>query len=186
VAEHDRVCALRQLGIGSHGLAAQLSGERGCLQARGDDEDFDGEVDETKPAEEVAELEPDAIREAYVQAEDEQLEDEDFDESDEDSDDDESDEDESDEDEIDLDADDEDDDIDDDIEVINGDTDESDDDESDDDEYDADDSDEDDSEDDDDSDEDDSDEQPAPVTAVGGRHRRRAAVRPAGPPAHDG
>jgi ribonuclease E len=145
-----------------------------------DDEDIDGEVDETKPAEEVAELEPDAIREAYVEAEDEQLEDEDFDESD---DEDESDEDESDEDEIDLDADDEDDDIDDDIEVINGDTDESDDDE-----YDAD-SDDDDSEEDDDSDEDDSDdsdERPASVTAAGGRHRRRAAMRPAGPPVHDG
>jgi len=141
-----------------------------------DDEDIDGEVDETKPAEEVAELEPDTIREAYVGAEDEQLEDEDFDESD----------DESDEDEMDLDADDEDDDIDDDIEVINGDTDESDDDE-----YDAEDSEDDDDseEDDDDSDEDDSDdadEQPAAMTAPGGRHRRRAAMRPAGPPVHDG
>jgi ribonuclease E len=145
-----------------------------------DDEDIDGEVDETKPAEEVVELEPETIREAYVEAEDEQLEDEDFDESDEESDED------SDEDEMDLDADDEDDDIDDDIEVINDDTDESD--ESDDDEYD-DDSDEDDSDDDDDSDEDDSDdsdERPATVTAAGGRHRRRAAMRPAGPPTHDG
>jgi ribonuclease E len=162
-----------------------------------DDEDIDGEVDETKAAEEVAELEPDTIREAYVQAEDEELEDEDedFDESDDESDDDESDDDESDEDEIDLDADDEDEDIDDDIEVINGDTDDDTDSDDDDDEFDEDDSDEDDSDDsDDDSDDSDDDsdesedlvEQPAAVTAPGGRHRRRAAVRPAGPPAHDG
>ena len=75
-------------------------------------------------AEEVAELDPDTIREAVVEAADEDLEDEDFDESDDDEDDDESD-----EDEIDLDADDEDDDIDDDIEVINGDTDDEDSDE---------------------------------------------------------
>jgi ribonuclease E len=147
------------------------------------DEDTDGEVDETKTVEEVAELEPETIRRAYVESEDEELEDDDFDESDED----ESDEDESDEDEIDLDADDEDDDIDDDIEVINGDSDESDDDE-----YDEDDSDEDDGDDSDDDLDDDSDddddhvEQPAAVTAPGGRHRRRAAVRPAGPPTHDG
>nr|WP_225951987.1 Rne/Rng family ribonuclease [Mycobacterium sp. OAS707] len=162
-----------------------------------DDEDIDGEVDETKAAEEVAELEPDTIREAYVQAEDEELEDEDedFDESDDESDDDESDDDESDEDEIDLDADDEDEDIDDDIEVINGDTDDDTDSDDDDDEFDEDDSDEDDSDDsDDDSDDSDDDsdesedhvEQPAAATAPGGRHRRRAAVRPAGPPAHDG
>ena len=161
-----------------------------------DDEDTDGEVDETKAAEEVAELEPDTIREAYVQAEDEELEDEDFDDEDE-SDEDESDEDESDEDEIDLDADDEDEDIDDDIEVINGDTD--DDTDSDDDDYDdSDDDSDDDPDEDDDSDEDDSSdsdddddsddhvEQPVAVTAPGGRHRRRAAMRPAGPPTHDG
>src|SRR6185503_841101 len=72
-----------------------------------EDEDTDGEVEERKTAEEVAELEPDTIRAAFVEAEDEELEDDEFDE------------DESDEDEIDLDADDEDDDIDDDIEVIN-------------------------------------------------------------------
>jgi len=156
------------------------------------DEDTDGEVDVTKAVEEVAELEPETIRRAYVESEDEELEDDDFDESDED----ESDEDESDEDEIDLDADDEDDDIDDDIEVINGDSDESDDDE-----YDEDDSDEDSEDDDaedesdesdeddsneDDSEDDDTVERPAAVTAPGGRHRRRAAVRPAGPPSHDG
>jgi ribonuclease E len=133
-----------------------------------EDEDTDGEVEEKKSAGEVAELEPDAIREAFVEAEDEELEDEDFDESDED-------EEESDEDEIDLDADDEDEDIDDDIEVINGDSDDSDD--SEDDDYDED--------EDDSDDEDDANEPPAAVTAPGGRHRRRAAARPAGPPIHD-
>jgi ribonuclease E len=153
-----------------------------------DDEETDGEVDDTKAAEEVAELDPDTIRVAYAEAEDEELEDEDFDDSDEDESED------SDEDEIDLDADDEDDDIDDDIEVINGDSEDDDTDESDDEDFDDDESD-DGSEDDEDSDEDDSededegseDEQPAAVTAPpGGRHRRRAAARPAGPPAHDG
>ncbi|HTH83807.1 Rne/Rng family ribonuclease, partial [Mycobacterium sp.] len=147
------------------------------------DDETDGEVEE-KTTEDVAELEPDTIREAYVDAEDDELEDEDFDESDED---------ESDEDEIDLDADDEDDDIDDDIEVINGDSDDADDsddsdDDSDDEDYgDDEDSDEDES-DDDDSDEDDepdAGEDPAAVAPVGGRHRRRAAMRPAGPPIHD-
>ena len=157
-----------------------------------EDEDADGEGEE-KTAEEVAELEPDTIRAAFVEAEDEVLEDDDFDESDEDGE-----EDESDEDEIDLDAGDEDDDIDDDIEVINGDSDESDDD-TDDEDYDEDESDESD-EDEDGSDEDDfedgeldsedgepdSDEEPAAVTAPAGRHRRRAAMRPAGPPIHEG
>jgi ribonuclease E len=151
-----------------------------------DDEDTDGEAEDKKAAEEVAELEPDTIREAFVESEDEELEDEDFDESDEDEDEDEdeTDEDESDEDEddIDLDADDEDEDIDDDIEVINGDTDDSDDSDEDTDDEDYDDED----ESDDESDEDDSDEQPAAVTAPGGRHRRRAAMRPAGPPIHEG
>jgi ribonuclease E len=152
-----------------------------------EDEDTDGEVEERKTAEEVAELEPDTIRAAFVEAEDEELEDDEFDE------------DESDEDEIDLDADDEDDDIDDDIEVINGDSDESDDD-TDDEDYDEDESDESDEledddeadEDEDDSDEDDSEddeldsnEEPAAVTPAG-RHRRRAAMRPAGPPIHEG
>jgi ribonuclease E len=139
------------------------------------DEDTDGEIDETQAAEEVAELEPGTVREAYAEAEDEELDDEDF----EDSDDDDSDEDESDEDEIDLDADDEDDQIDDDIEVINDDSD----DDSDDEDYDD-----EDESDDDDADEDDSDddEQAAAVTAPGGRHRRRAAMRPAGPPVHEG
>jgi ribonuclease E len=138
------------------------------------DDETDGEVEE-KTAEDVADLEPDTIREAYVEAEDDELEDEDFDESDED---------ESDEDEIDLDADDEDDDIDDDIEVINGDSDDSDDsdddsDGSDDEDYGDDDSDEDDEPD------ADEDQEPAAVAPVGGRHRRRAAMRPAGPPIHD-
>jgi ribonuclease E len=139
----------------------------------------DDEGEEETTAEEVAELEPDTIRDALVEAEDEELEDEDFDEEDESAEDD----DESDEDEIELDTDDEADDIDDDIEVINGDSEDEDYDE---DEPEEDDSDEADS--DDEADEDDDlaeDEQPAEVTAPAGRHRRRAAARPAGPPARD-
>src|SRR6201999_2258314 len=107
----------------------------------------DDEGGDEMGAEDVAELEPDTIREAFVEAEDEELEDDDFDEDDETAEDD----DESEEDEGDLDTDDEDDAIDDDIEVINGDSE----DDSEDEDYD-DDSDEDESE--DDSDEDDSDE----------------------------
>jgi ribonuclease E len=152
--------------------------------ANGKHEDEDDGEDETA-AGEVGELDPDIIREAVVEAEDEELEDDDFDQSDEDESDDESDEDESEDDDIDLDADDEDDDIDDDIEVINGDTDDED---SDEDEYD------DDSEDEDDSDDEDDDvaqddafaTQPPVVTATAGRHRRRTAARPAGPPIHEG
>jgi ribonuclease E len=169
--------------------------------ANGRHEDDDEGDDETT-AEEVAELEPDTIREAFVEAEDEVLEDEDFDEDDEsaeeddESDDDESDDDESEEDEIELDTDDEADDIDDDIEVINGDSEDDSEDDAEDEDYDEDEPDEDES-DEDDSDEDDSDdedvedddlatgEQPAEVTAPPGRHRRRAAARPAGPPAKE-
>jgi ribonuclease E len=147
------------------------------------DEETEGEADETTAAEEVAELEPGTLREAFVEAEDEELEDGDFDESDEDSD-----EEESDEDEIDIDADD---DIDDDIEVINGETDDSDDSEDDSDEdfgdEDSEDEDDDEDEEDDDEDsEDEDDEQPAIAASPAGRHRRRAAARPAGPPANEG
>ena len=81
------------------------------------------------------------------------------------------------EDEIDLDADDEDDDIDDDIEVINDDADDTDDED-----YDEDESDEDDSE----NEDEDLEAEPPVVTAPAGRHRRRAAARPAGPPIHEG
>jgi ribonuclease E len=171
---------------GEHPMFKAMAAANG--KHEGEDEDIDGEVDETKAAEEVAELEPETIRKAYVEAEDEELEDEDFDEDDESADD----EDESDTDEIDLDADDEDDDIDDDIEVINGDTEDSEedsDDDSDDEDFDEDEDesdDETDDADDSDEDEDDADEQPAAVSAPGGRHRRRAAMRPAGPPVHDG
>jgi ribonuclease E len=173
-------------------LPAHPAGEHPMFKAmaaangKHDGEDAD-ESDETKAPEEVAELEPDAVRQAYVESEEEELDDEDFDESDEDdSEDDDSDDDEADEDEIDLDADDEDDDIDDDIEVINGgadDTDDSGDDDSGDDDYD-----EDDSEDSDDDDGSDGEleQPPAAVRSPGGRHRRRAAARPAGPPSHEG
>jgi gas vesicle structural protein len=43
-----------------------------------------------------------------------------------------------------------------------------------------------DDEDEDESDDEDAEEPPAAVTAPAGRHRRRAAARPAGPPAHEG
>jgi ribonuclease E len=101
----------------------------------------------------------DTIEQVAAEVAEEDLEDEDFDEEVDESD-------EEDEDEIDLDADDEDDDIDDDIEVI-------------------DDSDDEDSDEDEDSDDDSDDEvEPRVVTTPGGRTRRRAAVRPAGPPIH--
>jgi ribonuclease E len=147
---------------------------RAMAEANGrhEDDDEDDELEGEKAAEDLddsdAELDPDTIREAAADAADEELDDDDFDESDED---------ESDEEDVDLDADDEDDDIDDDIEVINGD-------ESAEDEVDFDD------EDvavDEDADEDDDFERPPPVmTTPAGRHRRRAAARPAGPPAQDG
>ena len=163
---------------GEHPMFKAMAAANGKHEA----EDTDGEGEEKKAAEEVAELDPDTIRKAMIEAEDEELEDDDFDESDED-------EDESDEDEIDLDADDEDDDdIDDDIEVINGDSD----DDSDEEDYDEDESDESDEDDEDESDDEDENEEPdreespAVVTAPGGRHRRRAAARPAGPPIHEG
>jgi ribonuclease E len=150
---------------GEHPMFKAMAAANGRHEA----DEGDGEVEETKVAEEVAELDPETIRAAVEETAEEELEDDDFDESD----DDESDDDESDEDEMDLDADDEDDDIDDDIEVID---DDSDDDDSDDDD-----------EDEDDSDEDDDYEEPGesvPVSPPAGRHRRRAAARPAGPPIH--
>jgi ribonuclease E len=147
-----------------------------------DDDEDENEAD--TPAEEVAEVDTDTIRQAVAETADE-----DFDDSE--------DEDESDEDDIDLDDDDEDEDDDDDIEVI-GTDDDSDDDDSDDDDGsdDADDDDDDsdddddadDSDDDDDSDDEDDDfDEPEPAHAVNpaGRHRRRAAARPAGPPINE-
>ncbi|MEO3761196.1 translation initiation factor IF-2 N-terminal domain-containing protein [Mycobacterium sp. B14F4] len=151
------------------------------------DEDEDEDEQKTS-AEETAEADSEAIRAAVGggdDSDDENLED--FDESDEDeSDEDETDED---EDEIDLDSDDDEDDIDDDIEVIGDDSEDEDEDEDDsDDEDDSEDEDEDVDSDDEDSDDEESDdeEETAAVTVRGGRHRRRAAVRPAGPPAYDG
>jgi len=144
-----------------------------------DDEDHD-EDEATGTADEVAELDPDAIRTAVTDAEDEELDDE-FDDSDDEDSDDEDDEDSDDED--------------DDIEVLDSDDDDSDDDDSDDDDdFDDDSDDEDDLDDDSDDDSDDSDEdsddededqQPAAVTARPVRQRRRAAARPAGPPSHE-
>ena len=165
-----------------------------------DDEVAETTTDEDKKGvEEVAEADTETIKEAVVDAADEELEDddldEDFDENDDDDDEDDEDEDEDEDDEIDLDEDDEDDDLDDDIEVI--DADDSDDDSDDDDSDDDDDEDDDEDSDDDDvdsvdedesdfdvSDGDDRAEVPA-ATVGGGRQRRRAAARPAGPPTHD-
>src|SRR5258705_9505400 len=165
---------------GEHPMFKAMAAANG----RHEDDDEGEDVEDNKAAEDVAELEPDVIREAFVEAEDEELEDEDYDDEDESAEDD----DESDDDEIDLDADDEDEDIDDDIEVINGDSEDSEESEdSDDEDYDEDEADDDD--DDDESDEGDDDvdaEKPAKVMAPAGRHRRRAAARPAGPPAHEG
>jgi ribonuclease E len=146
-----------------------------------DETDGEPREAEKEAVEEVAELDPDTIREAIVEDADAELidddleEPEDFDDSEEDESDDDSDEDDDSDDEIDvdLDEDDDDDDLDDDIEVIDDDSD----DDSDDDEEDDDDS---------DVDEDhDGDVQQAVVSVPGGRPpRRRAAARPAGPPMH--
>jgi ribonuclease E len=164
---------------GEHPMFKAMAAANGKHEA----DDTDGEGEEKQAAEEVAELDPETIREAVVDTADEDLDDEDFDDSDED---------ESDEDEIDLDADDED--VDDDIEVIDGDDDE------DSDEYSEDDSDDDDDDEDESDGEDDSDHldhsddsndseldagHSQSVTAPAGRHRRRAAARPAGPPMHE-
>ncbi|KUI41833.1 ribonuclease [Mycobacterium sp. GA-1199] len=168
---------------GEHPMFKAMAAANGRHDAD-DDEAGDDESREQKP-QEVAETDSEAIsgaiRTAVIESgEDdiEDLEDEDFDEADPDEDD-ESDEDsdeDEDEDEIDLDSDDDEDDIDDDIEVIGAD--------------DSDDSDED-SDDDEDADEDDESDDydtrsGASAAVSGGRHRRRAAARPAGPPRREG
>ncbi|MCV7303651.1 ribonuclease E/G [Mycobacterium barrassiae] len=137
----------------------------------------DDEDDAEKTAEEVAEVDSETIRQAVAETADE-----DFDDTDtEDDESDESDEDEADDD-IDLDDDDDEED-DDDIEVIGSD-DDSDEDDSDDEDDDEDDS--DDDEDDSDDDEDEYDDvEPVRVARPAGRHRRRAAARPAGPPINE-
>ncbi|MGE2733143.1 Rne/Rng family ribonuclease [Mycolicibacterium vaccae] len=151
--------------------------------ANGKHEDDDEHSDDTgQPAEEVAELEPEAVRRAVTGDSDTEDTDEtdDVDDADEDDIDDESDEDdsdESDEDEIDLDDDEEE--IEDDIDVVSDDSDDSDEDDSDDE------SDEDDSDEDADDDADDETDEAPVVVSRPGRHRRRAAARPAGPPTHD-
>ncbi|MGE2723833.1 Rne/Rng family ribonuclease [Mycolicibacterium pulveris] len=125
------------------------------------DDEADTDDEAKEPAEKVAEADSDSIREA-VSSPDEDLDEDTYEPDDEDEDDSEDD-----EDEIDLDSDDEDDDIDDDIEVIDDGSDEDDDDAED---YEP----------DDDSEE--PDERPVAQTRPAGRHRRRAAARPAGPP----
>ncbi|MBV9090635.1 MAG: Rne/Rng family ribonuclease [Mycobacteriaceae bacterium] len=111
-------------------------------------------------AAEVGEADSDTLKQAVLELADEDLEDDDLDESDEDDDDDDDEEDEEDEvDELDLDEDDEED-IDDDIEEIDSD------------EYDE-----------------EEDEKPVPAVSVvapaARARRRRAAVRPAGPPSNE-
>ncbi|GAT07227.1 Rne/Rng family ribonuclease [Mycolicibacterium novocastrense] len=165
---------------GEHPMFKAMAAANGRHDAD-EDETTDDQRGEQKPeeaAETEAEAHSEAIRTAVIESgEDdiEDLEDEDFDEdSDED---DESDEDsDEDEDEIDLDSDDDEDDIDDDIEVIG-----------------ADDSDDDEDEDSDDGDSDEDDESDdydtrgvGSAAVSGGRHRRRAAARPAGPPRREG
>ncbi|MGV0606515.1 Rne/Rng family ribonuclease [Mycolicibacterium sp. XJ1904] len=169
---------------GEHPMFKAMAAANGRHDADDDtaDEDTEDERRDQKP-EEVAETDSEAIRTAVIESgEDdiEDLEDEDFDEtdSDEDDEDDESDDDsDEDEDEIDLDSDDDEDDIDDDIEVIGAD--DSDDDSDDDD---------DEGTDDEDSDEDSGDYDTRGVASAAvsrGRHRRRAAARPAGPPTNE-
>ncbi|KUH96871.1 ribonuclease [Mycolicibacterium acapulense] len=161
---------------GEHPMFKAMAAANGRHDADDDavDEDTtDDERRDQKP-EEVAETDSEAIRTAVIESgEDdiEDLEDEDFDETD--SDDSDEDEDE-DEDEIDLDSDDDEDDIDDDIEVIGAD--DSDDDSDEDDDEDS----------DEDEDSTDYDTRGVASAAVSrGRHRRRAAARPAGPPIHE-
>jgi len=148
--------------------------------ANGRPEDEDG-VEDDSTEDETAVVETDLDADTA-----ERVLDVDTDEDSTESDDDESDDE---DDDVDLAADDEDEDIDDDIEVIDDSDDDADDndsdedDDSDDEDSDDDDDDDDDEDDDDDDDEDDDDE--SLVSATSRPRRRRAAARPAGPPAHD-
>jgi ribonuclease E len=175
-AEDDvQVAKVPSHAAGEHPMFKAMAAANGHPEDEDEDETTEDEtaiVDETREgdaAERVAE---------------EDLDDSDDEDTDEDTDEEDSDED------VDLEADDEDDDIDDDIEVINGDSDEDSDDEDSDDEesddFDDDESDDDDEDesDDDDEDADDDDDDDEPLVAVSSRpRRRRAAARPAGPPA---
>ncbi|OBB00887.1 ribonuclease [Mycobacteriaceae bacterium 1482268.1] len=162
---------------GEHPMFKAMAAANGKHDDSSDDEGGD---DAKKAAEEVAESDTETIKQAVVESADAELEDDDLDEDEDydDSDEDDSDEDDSDEDdddEIDLDEDDEEDSLDDDIEVI--DSDDSDDDDSDEDD--------DESDDDEDDEDDDDEDDDVPAARPVGRHRRRAAARPAGPPIHD-
>jgi ribonuclease E len=175
-AEDDvQVAKVPSHAAGEHPMFKAMAAANGHPEDEDEDETTEDEtaiVDETREgdaAERVAEVD---------------LDDSDDEDTDEDTDEEDSDED------VDLEADDEDDDIDDDIEVINGDSDEDSDDEDSDDEesddFDDDESDDDDEDesDDDDEDADDDDDDDEPLVAVSSRpRRRRAAARPAGPPA---
>ncbi|WP_102142428.1 translation initiation factor IF-2 N-terminal domain-containing protein [Mycobacterium hubeiense] len=163
---------------GEHPMFKAMAAANGKHEAteEGEERAEDVTEDETKTL--GAASDEETAEQVAREVAEEDLEDEDFDESDEDEDESDDDDDEDDEDEIDLDADDEDEDIDDDIEVIDSDEDS---------EEDSDEDDDTDEDDDEESDEDEEDDVPIQVvTARGGRHRRRAAVRPAGPPIHEG
>ena len=175
---------------GEHPMFKAMAAANGKHEDDHDADDADGIDDVTASAEETGELEPVAVRRAVTDGEVEDIED-DFDDSDEDDSDedvdlvdedddlDSDDEDSDDDDSDDEDSDDEDDDDEDDF-----DSDDDEDDEDDDDLDDEDDED-DDLDDDEDEDEDDTDSDvPVPATPPA-RQRRRAAARPAGPPALD-
>jgi ribonuclease E len=159
--EDVQVAKVPAHAAGEHPMFKAMAAANGHHEGEDVDEPIDDEavLVETDPAVDVGE-----------EVAEEDLDDEDFDDSDDDdsddddSDDDDSDDDESDVVEIDLDADDEDEDLDDDdIEVVDDDEDDSDEDE-------------------DEDDEEDEEDDDAFVAAVS-RPRRRAAARPAGPPA---
>jgi ribonuclease E len=187
--------------VGEHPMFKAMAAANGRHE---DDDALDGEAgdEDGTAAEAVAEADTETLKKAVVDSAEAELDDDDLD--DDDADEDDEDDDDSDED-VDLDEDDDEeedeDDLDDDIEVIDSD-------ESDDDESETDDDDEDDDLDEDDEayedgededgDEEDGDdsgfgESPddgrdrTPAATGGGRRpRRRAAARPAGPPAHEG
>lgn len=140
-----QVAKLPSHSPGDHPMFKAMAAANGKHE---DDDDDTGDAEES--AQDVAELEPDTIRQAIGDTDDGDEDDtDDEDENDED--------DEDDEDEIDLDDDEEE--IEDDIDVVNSDDSENDDDDS-------------------------EDEVPVAVSRPG-RHRRRAAARPAGPPSQD-
>jgi ribonuclease E len=171
-AEDVQVAKVPSHAAGEHPMFKAMAAANGRPEDESDDESIEDAVAESALTDDIA----DHLHNGRL---------------DDDSADTDSDDEDSDEDDVDLADDDEDDeDIDDDIEVIGDDSDDEDDDEDDedsDDDIDEDDIDEDEDSDDedDDEDEDDDDDDEALVAATSRPRRRRAAARPAGPPAHD-